>query len=227
MLAVTEGDSTIVIDCGGDVAQRLLAAGIGLDTIDGLIVTHEHPDHVAGFPLFIEKLWLAGRRRSLTIFGIPEAVRQARRCWEVFDTSEWKNVPDLIYVDVTHEERAEVFEDASFEVTASPGVHATPVVGLRVFSKRTGGVMAYSCDTEPCENIARLSNRADLLVHEANGKGRGHSSARQAAEIARDSGARRLILVHLPLEMSNGDMEVARRIFDRIEIGEDLTSYEF
>lgn len=227
MLAVTEGDSTLVIDCGGDVAQRLLAAGIDLDTVDGLIVTHEHPDHVGGFPLFMEKLWLSGRRRSLTVFGIPEAVQQARRCWEVFDTSQWKGLPDIIYVDVAHEERAEVLEDESFEVTASPGVHGTPVVGLRVVSKRTGGIMAYTCDTEPCESIARLSNRADILVHEANGKGTGHSSARQAAETARDSGARRLVLVHLPQLIASEEMQVVRRIFDKVEIGEELGNYEF
>ncbi len=227
MLAVTEGDSTIVIDCGGDVAQRLLSSGIDLETVDGLIVTHEHPDHVGGFALFIEKLWLAGRRRSLTIFGIPEAVQQARKCWEVFDTSHWKGLPDLIYVEVSHEERAEVLEDDSFVVTASPGEHATPVIGLRVVSKRTGGVMTYSCDTEPCESIARLSNRSDLLVHEANGKMSGHSSAQQAAEVARDTGARRLILVHLPPEIPNEELQLVRRIFPAVEIGEELATYSF
>ncbi|MEX0747058.1 MAG: MBL fold metallo-hydrolase, partial [Rhodothermales bacterium] len=77
MLAFEEGRETLVVDCGGDVVQRLLAAGIDLDTIAALIVTHEHPDHVSGFPLFMEKIWLAGRRRPIDVYGIGPASSQA------------------------------------------------------------------------------------------------------------------------------------------------------
>ena len=37
MLAFTDADSTIVVDCGGDVVQRLMQAGIALNSIDALI----------------------------------------------------------------------------------------------------------------------------------------------------------------------------------------------
>src|SRR5690625_566288 len=78
MLAVSDGASTIAVDCGGDVIQRMMAAGIDVDTLDALIVTHEHPDHVSGFPLFMEKIWLLGRRRPIAVYGIREAIDQAR-----------------------------------------------------------------------------------------------------------------------------------------------------
>ena len=45
--------------------------------------------------------------------------------------------------------------------------------------------MAYSCDTEPCDEVIRLSEGVDVLIHEATGESLGHSSARQAGEIAK------------------------------------------
>src|SRR5690625_8016640 len=74
MLAVSDGASTIAVDCGGDVIQRMMEAGIDVDTLDALIVTHEHPDHVSGCPLFMAKIWVVGRRRPLDVSGIREAV---------------------------------------------------------------------------------------------------------------------------------------------------------
>ncbi|HEX6912510.1 MAG TPA: MBL fold metallo-hydrolase, partial [Longimicrobium sp.] len=62
MLAFESGGHAVVVDCGGDAIQRLMAAGVDPAGIEALIVTHEHPDHVAGFPLFMEKIWLLGRR---------------------------------------------------------------------------------------------------------------------------------------------------------------------
>ena len=76
MLAVEAAQGVILIDCGGDVGQRAMAAGIPLDWIEALILTHEHPDHVAGFPLLMEKLWLSGRNKSLPVYGIGAALEQ-------------------------------------------------------------------------------------------------------------------------------------------------------
>ncbi|HZJ08452.1 MAG TPA: MBL fold metallo-hydrolase, partial [Trueperaceae bacterium] len=87
MLAVEAGDTLVVVDCGGDAAQRLLAAGLALDKVSGLIVTHEHADHVSGFPLLMERLWLAGIGPTFDVYGIASAVAQARRAHEAFDTA--------------------------------------------------------------------------------------------------------------------------------------------
>ncbi|NNF57861.1 MAG: MBL fold metallo-hydrolase, partial [Rhodothermaceae bacterium] len=69
MLAVEEAGRLILVDCGGDAVQRLLKLGLDPTTIDAVILTHEHPDHISGFPLLIEKLWLLGRREPIPIYG--------------------------------------------------------------------------------------------------------------------------------------------------------------
>ena len=226
MLAFEDDGDTVVVDCGGDVVQRLLKAGIHLASISALILTHEHPDHVSGFPLFMEKIWLAGRRHPLPIYGIREALDQAGRCFDTFDTSRWEGLPERRWNVVAEEDEAAVLENERWGIVASPGRHSVPVVGLRVTAKSARKVVAYSCDTEPSSTIARLAAGADILIHEATGEGPGHSSARQAAEIARDAGVERLLLVHLPPSIPDEDLAAARSVFAATEIGRELGRYE-
>ncbi len=226
MLAVSDGTSTLAIDCGGDLVQRILAAGLDLDTLDGLVVTHEHPDHVSGFPLFMEKLWLTGRDRPIPVYGIAPALAQARRLWEAFDTSGW-DVPEINWQEVAEEPDAEVMTSASWRVTASPVDHAVPTIGLRIEHADTGRVLAYSCDTAPCEHVVELARDAGLLVHEATGAVPGvHSSIEEAAEIAAKAGVHRLVLVHLPPGLTDDDLEAGRHWFTEMELGEELGVYE-
>ncbi len=221
--------STLVVDCGGDVVQRMMACGLDPLTLDALVVTHEHPDHVSGFPLFMEKMWLCGRREPIPVHGIAPALSQARRIWEAFDTAGWvaKGLPEIAWHEVEYEPDAEVLESPTWRVTAAPGAHAVPCVGLRVKHVPTGRALAYSCDTAPTPPITALARGADLLVHEATGTMPGnHSSAEEAAEVAAKAGVHRLLLVHLSPGMTDADLEPARQWFTQVELGEELGVYE-
>ena len=228
MLAFESQGRSVVVDCGGDVVQRLLAAGIDPAGIEAMIVTHEHPDHVSGFPLFMEKIWLLGRRDPIPVYGIRPAIDQARRAWEAFHTGGWKGVPDIHWHEVAHEAGARVLENERWRITAAPGIHGVPVVGLRVEDARGPGVAAYSCDTARSDLITELSRGADVLVHEATGTEQGgHSTSEQAAEVAREAGAGRLVLVHLPPGVEDGQLAAARTIFPHVEFGTDGARYDF
>jgi ribonuclease Z len=91
---------------------------------------------------------------------------------------------------------APVLEDEEFVITAAPGRHLIPAVGIRAEDRATGRAMVYSSDTEPHPGIAALARGADLLIHEATGGGKGHTSAAEAAAVATDAGVPRLVLVH-------------------------------
>lgn len=221
--------STIVIDCGGDVIQRLLACSIDLDTIDHFIITHEHADHASGFTLMMQKLWLAGRRRAVPVCGNEAAIAQVRRVWDAFDTESWKEkgLPDIEWNAFAHEEEARVLENDTWDVTATPAAHTVPTAGLRVVHRPTNRTLAYSCDTAPHEPIVRLARDADVLVHEANGEMPGvHSSAEEAAQVAAKAAAHRLLLVHLPPGLTDADLGDARKWFTNTELGEELGVYD-
>ncbi len=225
MLALESGGGVVLIDCGGDVIQRALASGIDPEAIEALVVTHEHPDHAGGFALFMERIWVMGRRRPIAVIGIEPALRQARRVLEAFDTSGW-DLPAIEWRTVEHAAGAEVLRDERWTITAAPGVHSVPTIGVRVETPE-GGSLAYSCDTEPTPAIVELSRGVDLLVHEATGAFPGHTGNEGAAAVAREAGARRLVLVHLPPDVDDGQLAEARGIFPHTEFGEDGGRYEF
>ncbi|HYE56953.1 MAG TPA: MBL fold metallo-hydrolase [Rhodothermales bacterium] len=221
MLGFHDAGQTLVVDCGGDVVQRLLQAGLDLHSVTALIVTHEHPDHTAGFPLLIEKLWLAKRRSPLPVVGISEAVGQVRRLWDAYETGSWKALFPIEWRVVERAEGVLMFEHETYRVTGTPVVHSVPTMGLRVEAKRSGRVCAYSCDTEPSDTVVRMARGAHLLVHEATGEGPGHASAKQAAEIAGQAGVDRLVLVHLPPELPAEDLQGARTLVPDTTPGQD------
>lgn len=230
MLAVEAGSSVVLVDCGGDAAQRLMLAGCDLDQLDAVVLTHEHPDHVGGFPLLVEKLWVAGRRRPLPIVGPIEALDQARRAFATYRTSGWNGLFALDAHPVAMAEGAALFANDLFQIRSSPADHDnTPTIAVGIVDRAGGGVVAYSCDTGPCGNVARLARGADILVHEATGAFPGHSTVFQAAEVAREAQARRLVLVHLPpiAYLTDEMIGQAAQVFPRIERGEEMGRHVF
>ncbi len=222
MLALSDHENIVVIDCGGDVTQRMLAAGLNPMHLKHLILSHSHPDHLSGFPLLMEKLWLVGRRNPLPIYGPPSALDHAQRLFDVFDTSGWTGLQELQWTPVSDY----VLEDDVWKITAAPVIHSVPTLGFRMLCKSTGSVVAFSCDTEPADSVVELARDADILLHDATGPYPNHSTAVQSAEIARRANARRLILVHLAANLDQNDLIEARKIFPNTEFGEELGCLE-
>ena len=98
--------------------------------------------------------------------------------------------------------------------------------------KRPGRTVVVTGDTRPCAATIEASRDADLLIHEATfgdeeaarATETGHSTAREAAEVARDAGVRRLLLTHFSARYSRdaADLErEARTVFAETIIGKD------
>jgi len=100
--------------------------------------------------------------------------------------------------------------------------------------------LAYVTDTtaDPQAPYVAHLEGVDLLVHECYADDQraewarsvGHSHASAVAQVARQAGVKRLVLVHLdPLSPLTDppDLDAARRIFEPIELGYDLMEIEF
>ncbi len=143
----------------------------------------------------------------------------------------WENWPDFFQVSfhrLPERELVPVLEREAFRIFASPVRHTIPTVGLRIESNAGSQVLAYSCDTEPAPTVVGLAAGADVLIHEASGAGVGHSSAAQAAHIAKEAEVGRLILIHYPTDSSQADLVAeARRSFPgEVELAQDLMEIE-
>ncbi len=197
-MALVGHERTVLIDCVNTPVVRLRQAGIVLDQISDIILTHFHPDHVSGVPSLLMNLWLLGRTRPLNIHGLSPTLERTEKLMEFYDWASWPNFFAVRFQRLPEAEMTLVLETEEFRVLASPVRHLVPTIGLRVEFLRSGKALAYSCDTEPCEAVVRLAANVDVLLHEASGRGVGHASADQAGQIAQEAGARALYLIHYP-----------------------------
>lgn len=220
MLAVEHGDTSVLIDCGGDAGQALLRSGVDPTRLDAILLTHEHPDHISGFPLLIERMWLLGRRDPIAVYGPAPTLAIARQLFSLFDTAEWPGLPLLVWHPVELRPGAPVLAAGDLALTAAPVDHPVPTIGLRIEAGET--VVAYSSDTAPTPAVEELARGAALLVHEATGHLPGvHSSPEDAARTAVAAGVPELVLVHAPVGASDGDLEAARVLVPSVRWGRD------
>ncbi|HZY45448.1 MAG TPA: MBL fold metallo-hydrolase [Anaerolineae bacterium] len=220
---------SILIDCCGNPLGRLQRAGVSLSTLNTIILTHDHPDHTYGLPILLMDLWLLGRSTPLKIYApastivTMKAIMQAHAWadWPRFYPVEFKAIPDTI--------GAAVLENEEFTITAAPGVHFVPVVGLRVKNRSTGYAIMYTSDTAPADPIKQLALGVNLLLHETAGATFGHSSAAMAGALAREAHVEKLILIHYPVNADQAALvaEARSEFAGPIEISRDFAEYLF
>ncbi len=101
-----------------------------------------------------------------------------------------------------------------------------------VGAPRRGRVIVYTGDTRPCDATVEAARGAELLIHDATfgedeaqrAKATAHSTAREAALVARRAGVSRLVLTHLSSRYADDPRQLereARRVFRRTTVAYD------
>jgi len=180
---ITEGDKQILIDCGPDLRQQLLTNKV--DSITGILLTHEHYDHVGGLddvrPLGETQLY--AEKRALTVIK-----RNMPYC---FVDVKYPGVP-LIHL---HEIDETDFFIGELLVQPIRIMHARlPILGFRI------GKVAYLTDVKTIgdHSIGRLQG-LDVLVLSALRMTEhiSHLSLKEALDIANKIGARKTYFTHM------------------------------
>lgn len=229
-IAIRAGERVVLVDCGPNPILRLERAGLDFTAVSDLVLTHFHPDHVSGLPLFLMDIWLMGRKTPLVIHGLPYTLDRAEQMMDLFGWEEWPNFFPVEFRRVPEQEMSLLLETPELRIYASPVQHFLPNIGLRIEFKQEGKSAAYSCDTEPCPAVVRLARGVDALLHESSGPFQGHTTAAQAGEVARAAGAKALYLVHHPTgKFASGDLAAeARKTFPGpVTLARDMMRVEF
>lgn len=193
---VQTGEMNLWLDAGAGTWRRLLDL-IDYDELDGVVLSHRHPDHVTDvFQAFhARRHGPAGKMPSIPLWAPQETVTAvcgfAAGIDESFDMTP---VAPGDEVDIPGA-RLQFFEMA----------HSPPeTLGVRITGPE--GVLAYSSDTGPQTDLSALAHDADVFICEATYQDRdqgawdGHLTAAQAAKLAAACGVKTLVLTHLPPE---------------------------
>lgn len=222
--AIIVGDAVYVVDCGDGVARQLVTAGVALDKLTQVFITHHHSDHNADYGNLLLLAWASGLRTTVRTFGPPPLVGMTRMFFEmnasdietrIADEARIPLVPLIDPTDIT--EPGIVVDDGIVKVTATLVDHppVTPALAYRFDTADRSIVI--SGDTAYSENLLQLARGADILVHEAlyaPGIERtvakapnaqrlldhivaSHTEASDVGRLAAEAGVKTLVLSHL------------------------------
>lgn len=186
----------LLLDCGSGVLAALQAF-CRPEELDAVLLTHLHEDHMADVGVLGYALQTEAAQGRFT-GALP--LYATHRPEDAYARLGWKGFLDVRPLDP--DDPPEALEIGPLRATFARTVHAWPCLAVRL--EHAGRAFAYSADTGWTDAVPRLAAGADVFLCEASflepevpGQGPGHLTGRQAGEMARAAGARRLYLTHV------------------------------
>lgn len=177
---VRHGDARLQFDAGRSTNQRLAALDTSAADLTAVFLTHYHSDHLVGLPDLALTHWiLDGDDDASPLRVVAPDGATVRFCEHMLDP--WIDDlavrarhngrdphPKLEIIGFdTPETPTEVWSSGDVRVIAGPVRHE-PVVGAVGYRIETpDGVIVVSGDTLACDEVADLSEGADVVVYEA------------------------------------------------------------
>lgn len=198
-----------LVDCGEGTQLQLLRYKIRVSRISHIFISHLHGDHYFGLIGLINSFGLLNRQQDLHVFG-PAPLKEIL---EIQLNAANTRLPFALHL---HEiqKAGPLLETASMNIHCFPTDHRITCYGFSFCEKKlprklaatgiTPRRYAYCADTRYHEPIMEDIRGFDLIYHEATylddqrekAELRYHSTARQAAELAKKANVKRLLLGH-------------------------------
>jgi ribonuclease BN (tRNA processing enzyme) len=217
-------DVPYVIDCGYGVSRQMISAGVSLDRLRYIFITHHHSDHDLEYGGLLYNAWQAKKTTRVDAFG-PVGLRRMTR--DFFDymkfdietriVDEGVNDPRKLLRVHEFSRGGIVMQNADVSVTSLRVRHPpiTQSYAYRFDAKDRSVVI--SGDTAYSPGLANFAKGADVLIHEAmylpaiekliqqNPGARrlrehllaSHTSTEDVGRIAAQAGVKTVVLTHL------------------------------
>ena len=246
-----------VIDCGDGVARQIAKAGISFRQMPYIFITHHHSDHTADYGNLLQLGAAAGRTGRVDVFGPPPLKKMTEQFFDMIRPEMENRIKDGtrpyehdVYV---HEITGGglVHQDERVKVSAALVYHPPVVPSFAYRFDSADRSITFSGDTNYSENLIKLAQDTDVLVHEVlhmgiveeyvrkNPRGRNvevflkhlretHTSPEDAGKVAALSNAKMLVFSHIGPQISppipdQVFVDAARKTFGgKIVIGQDL-----
>jgi phosphoribosyl 1,2-cyclic phosphodiesterase len=204
-IRLSEGATQVHIDPGPGALVFSNWAGLNPSKLDGLIVTHCHPDHYTDVEVFIEAMTRGTRSKRGVLAATKSVLKGTNGIGPCISGYHQGLVRDLI----------ELYEGTSFKVdnlkfTATKAKHSDPFsVGIRV--ETSNGGVGYTSDTRYFPGLSESYNDLRLLIlctmWPRENPIRIHLNTDDASKLIEESRPNACILTHFGMRMLNANPE--------------------
>ncbi len=166
-------DVPYLVDCGYGASKQLITAGVALNRLSYVFITHHHSDHNLEFGPLLYNAWITGQPSHVNAYGPPGLSQMAEDFFNYlkFDIDTRivdEGRPDPRKLVTTHEisKPGTVLVNDDVKVSTCLVRHppVTPAYAYR-FDARDRSVV-ISGDTAYAPELAEFAKGADVLVHE-------------------------------------------------------------
>jgi ribonuclease BN (tRNA processing enzyme) len=235
---VRHGERAVLMDCGSGIAGRL-AQHVPANRLQGVAISHLHPDHYFDLVPLYYLLKFGDPRPAdleprLAVYVPPGGKAFLRRLTEHI-AAKSDMLDDALDVREYAADCATVI--GGLEFTFHAVQHYVLSHAMRVRSAE-GALLVFSSDVGPCPQLIEAAQDADLFLCESalldtsedepDPRRRGHMTALEAGQAARAAGARRLVITHCRSgeRYDAHHLNGARRTFDGpVEIAREGQTY--
>ena len=252
---VLVNDIPYVVDCGEGVSRQLAFANVPLRNLRYIFITHHHSDHNLDYGNLIYNAWAYGFKGRIDTYGPPPLEKITKLYFEMNAYDINIRIPDegrspltpMIFVHEFSKDGV-VMQNEHVKVTAALVNHPPVEPSFAYRFDTPDRSIVFSGDTTPCDNLIKLAQGADVLVHEVIHKPSlarlmaripnadrlvehivaSHTTHIDVGKVAKAAGVKTLVLTHyVPVDDPSVTDEIweegAKTHFDgKILVGKDL-----
>ena len=248
-------DVPYVVDCGEGVGRQLVFANVPLRNLRHIFITHHHSDHNLDYGNLIYDAWVSGFKGRIDTYGPPPLEKMTKLYFDMNAYDINIRIPDegrspLQPMVITHEFTKDgvVMQNEHVKVTAALVNHPPVEPSFAYRFDTADRSIVFSGDTTPWNNLIKLAQGADILVHEVIHKPSlarlmaripnadrlvdhivaSHTTHIDVGKVAKEAGVKTLVLTHFvpsddPSLTDEMWIEGAKTHFDgKIIVGKDL-----
>jgi ribonuclease Z len=225
-LVLEHGGHRIMLDCGPGSLRVAIQAGIAPRSIEAVLLSHIHPDHVLDLASFVFQQRYSDWPLP-PVYGPPGSAKVIAAASDYVAVTPSRLRPATAgTIEIAGSDEREI---CGIRVHSEETPHAPDLVASARRFTAGGTSIVYTGDTQPNPaTLVPLSERTDVLIHEAYSQEAlersasalpsplgerllaayraTHTEVLHAAAIARDAGVRRLVLTHLGQEERAADI---------------------
>lgn len=172
--AIVVGGALYVVDCGNGVARQIVQAGLRLNALKSIFITHHHSDHNLDYGNLFYFAWYMGLRDQVNSYGPPPLAEMTKKFFELnaFDIDirirdEGKRDPRAMLVPHEIGSAGVVMQDDNVKVTCVLADHPPLPVALSYRFDTADRSVVFSGDTRKTDALINLAKGADVFVCEA------------------------------------------------------------